>query len=360
MASPRGKTNYFKVMLLQCGQLPVIVGAAPASVLCALSFADVLDERTDRGYQRPIDRKHARGFREYIGRPGATTIPLTFNLRGPEGKAWRLRTRRDGTGTLVLRAPSDDGERVLAQVDCQHRLGMMADSDITLTFQCYLGLSAHEEMAIFNVINGNAKGLSPSLLDYHTTKLVPGLGDVRPELYLAKTLNEDPDSVWYQRVKLGGKGSQGTTRRVSLRGLQTATLLFLRIGQLEAGEGQSLVDIYRALRAFWRAVARIWGSAWGSPRTHLITKGIGVQALSLLAGDITRTALADGKLLTEDLFGEALTRLGELDWSTTGPFHGYGGRHGATEVHTYLADRLGVSKTASLLRLAGKKASHAT
>ena len=31
---------------------------------------------------------------------------------------------------------------------------MMRDSAIPLTFQCFLGLDAREEMAIFNVING--------------------------------------------------------------------------------------------------------------------------------------------------------------------------------------------------------------
>ena len=186
------KHMILKVMRLKCGQLPVVIGAAPASHLFRLSFADVLREADDQGYQRPIDRRHSREFRKYIEQPGAATIPLTFNLRGNEGEGWRLGNNNDGAvTTLSLRIPSADKPFVLAQVDCQHRLGMMSDSTIPLTFQFFLGLSPHQEMAIFNVINAKAKGLSSSLLDYHTTKLVPDLETIRLDLFIAKRLNDD-------------------------------------------------------------------------------------------------------------------------------------------------------------------------
>ena len=143
--------------------MPVVLGAAPARDLFALSFADVLDEESDDGYQRPFDMRHSRDFRAYIEQPGATTIPLTFNLRGREGDRWSLTdTSNDGTAILRIRPSGATHSPVLVQVDCQHRLGMMQDSDIPLTFQCFLGLNKTEEMAIFNIINGKAKGLSSS------------------------------------------------------------------------------------------------------------------------------------------------------------------------------------------------------
>ena len=66
------------VLTGKCGQLPVVLGSAPARDLCEMSFADVLDETTGRGYQRPMDTRHSREFREYIESSRATTIPLTF------------------------------------------------------------------------------------------------------------------------------------------------------------------------------------------------------------------------------------------------------------------------------------------
>ncbi|HYV49617.1 MAG TPA: DGQHR domain-containing protein, partial [Myxococcaceae bacterium] len=216
----------FQVLRQRCGQLPVVLGAAPAADLCALSFADVLDEAKEQGYQRPIDPRHSREFRSYIDQPGATTIPLTLNLRGQAGVGlgWILSAGRDGElATLSVRVPSPEHPAVLAQVDCQHRLGMMNTSPVPLTFQCFLGLSPSEEMAIFGIINGKAKGLNSSLLDYHQTQLLPDLEFLQQELFIAKRLSSDPDSVWHGLVKLGGGATQGSQRRISLRGLQTAT-----------------------------------------------------------------------------------------------------------------------------------------
>ena len=61
--------------------------------------------------------------------------------------------------------------RCMAQVDCQHRLGHLADLPIALPFMCFIGLSEREEMEVFSVINSKAKGLSTSLLDFHDAQL---------------------------------------------------------------------------------------------------------------------------------------------------------------------------------------------
>lgn len=329
------------VMTATCGQLPVVLGAAPASELCSVSFADVLDEAKDEGYQRPIDLHHSKEFRAYVERPGATTIPLTFNLRGPNGEAWTL-SQPDATGiaTLEIRRPINGLPAVLAQVDCQHRLGMMGECNVPLTFQCFLGLSPRDEMAIFNVINGKAKGLSSSLLDYHTTKLTPDLAAVQIDLYVAKMLNDDRESVWHGKVKLGGAATQGSTRRISLRGLQTATKLLLQRCPFGPGSRLLPIDQYKIVRDFWTAVATVWPNAWNHPRTHLLVKGVGVTALSMLAGEIVTAVLSRQQPANTETFTAYLLPLADLDWSTSGTFKAFGGRHGASEAHQLLAARL--------------------
>src|ERR1700694_5781752 len=119
----RDKYLSLKVIRGRCGQLPVVLGCAPASELFRLSFADVLDESKDQGYQRPFDVRHSREFSTYIENPSATTIPLTFNLRGPKGVGWQLEECAEGeTATLQIRLPAGETQAVLARVDCQHRL----------------------------------------------------------------------------------------------------------------------------------------------------------------------------------------------------------------------------------------------
>lgn len=359
MAATDKYANKFNVMRLVCGQLPVVVGAAPASTLCRLSFADVLDEDHGDGYQRPIDLKHAREFREYITGPRATTIPLTLNLRGKQGIDWRLKLNGAGVGTLEVREPPPGAPRVLAQVDCQHRLGAMSDSEVVLTFQCYLGLTPLEEMAVFHVINGKAKGLNSSLLDFHTTKLFASLDGVPLNLVIAKQLNDDRASVWHKKLKLGGKTTQGTNRPASLRGLQLAARLYLQRSKLDADKLTSADTKYEAYRGFWRAVSVTWPAAWAAPRKHLITKGVGVQALSLLAGDIVRD-VAGNVQTSEAYFANVLARLAGVDWSSTGPFRAHGGRKGASQVHEQLAARLFNANIAQPLRVRPSRISSAT
>src|SRR5262245_9111598 len=101
------------------GQKRVLVGFAPAQLLHALSFADILDEDTGRGYQRRFNPQHSLDFRRYIQCEASSTIPLTFNLRPREDGAWKL--QEDGTGKARVLIRSSAG-RVFSQVDCQHRL----------------------------------------------------------------------------------------------------------------------------------------------------------------------------------------------------------------------------------------------
>ena len=97
---------------------------------------------------------------------------------------------------------------------------------------------------------------------------------------------------------------------------------------------------YEVVRGFWSAVVEVWPTAWAKPRSHLLMKGVGVTALSMLAADIVRTALPRSHSLGASTFVEYLSPLADVDWSNKGPFGAYGGRQGATEVHKHLDFRL--------------------
>src|SRR6266513_1223652 len=89
-------------MFGRAGQRRVLLGFAPATVLHALSFADVLDEDTGRGYQRRFNRQHSLDFRKYIQEALSTTIPLTFNLRPRDDRAWRIIERGETRARLEI------------------------------------------------------------------------------------------------------------------------------------------------------------------------------------------------------------------------------------------------------------------
>src|SRR5262249_49931721 len=118
-----------------CAQRRVLLGFAPANVLHAISFADVLDEDTARGYQRRFNAQHSLDFRRYIRKATSATIPLTFNLRPRADGSWRLMELDRRNAKLRIGA---DAGKVLAQVDCQHRLGHLSDLTIELPFMCFI------------------------------------------------------------------------------------------------------------------------------------------------------------------------------------------------------------------------------
>jgi DNA sulfur modification protein DndB len=315
----------------RCGDRDVFIGFAPASVLYKSSFPDLLDESTGKGYQRRFHREHSLEFKRYIQQPGASTIPLTFNIRPEFSNSWSLQPDKSLPGISVLRINADAGP-VMAQVDCQHRLGYLQESPIQFAFMAYIGLTVSEEMEIFRIINGKAKGLSGSLLDFTEAKLTgAALSTAKPELYIALRLQEDPSSPWYRRLDMGGKSIVSPMRQASLRTMQRATKRFLKEASIPAGHIPDIAP--NIVIDFWKAVSIVAQKEWNAPRAHMITKGVGVYSLMSLAGILVREAREANRKCDLDYFIAKLSDfICQIDWSNQGTLQGYGGASGANAV----------------------------
>lgn len=306
----------------------MFLGFAPGSLLKRVSFADVLDEQTGLGYQRRFCREHSLEFKRYIVSEGATTIPLTFNLRPDESPHWKIvrESPESRSATLIITTLH---RPVMAQVDCQHRLGYLGDSPTEFAFMSFIGLSVEEEMEIFRVINGKAKGLSSSLLDYTESRLLEDdLPYVKPELYIALKLNNDPRSPWHQKLDLGGQNTVGMKRIASLRTMQKGAKRFLKEAGMAAANAPD--DAAAAAIDFWLAISIVLQEQWGRPREHLINKGVGVYCLMSIAGELTKEAKASRKCCNVDYFiGKLSDFIDRIDWANQGPLMGFGGAKGA-------------------------------
>jgi DGQHR domain-containing protein len=203
-------------------------------------------------------------------------------------------------------------------------LGHLSDLDAELPFMTFVGLSEREEMEVFGVINGKAKGLSTSLLDFHDAQLCQDIATERPELLVALHLKNDPLSPWHNRLDLGGKPVSGLDRRASLRTMQKAAKILLRrLRPIEAEEAARLAH------QFWVAVATVMPDAFSRPRSSLITKGVGVYALMEIAADIVLEA-PSRTIIDARKFASELAEFGSsFDWSSGGPLAGLGGEGGA-------------------------------
>jgi DNA sulfur modification protein DndB len=331
--------NTAKIRILgqlgKCGDREVFMGFAEASLRAGISFADAFDESTGQGYQRRFNRQHSLEFKRYIQKEGASTIPLTFNLRPEFNSIWTIERNLDVPNMAVL-CISGTEKAVMSQVDCQHRLGYMNSSSIEFAFMAYIGLAVNEEMAIFRDINGKAKGLSTSLLDYTETRLIgEGLSEVNPELYYAMQLAQNPKSPWYQRLDLGGNNTVGTKRVASLRTMQKAVRRFLNEAHLPAQISTEATT--EMLINFWQAIVIVLPYPWENPKKHVLTKGIGVYCLMSIAGDLVNEANQNNRYCDLDYFIEKLSDFVEkIDWTNDGAMKGYGGAGGANTARELL------------------------
>lgn len=314
-------------MIGNSGAREVFMGFSEGRHLKAVSFADVLDEGTNTGYQRRFVKNHSLDFKKYIRTETGTTIPLTFNLRPDEKPGWKIVRKKNGSAQLKLNL-SDP--HVMAQVDCQHRMGYMMDVDTMLPFMTYIGLSVEEEMQIFNVINAKAKGLNASLLDYHAAVMAEDLAKDRPELFIALFLHREAGSPWNGQLDLGGNSTSGMTRKASLRTMQQAAAKF--ISQSGILKTSTVEESCRVVVNFWNSVTEVLETEWKNPRKHVLTKGIGVYALMHLAADLCREAGLEVSQLSQEYFTAKLSDfVFELDWSSDGSFNGLGGQKGVSE-----------------------------
>lgn len=311
------------------GNLPVFIGFEKASTLISLSFPDTLNEDSGEGYQRPYSKSHSLDFKNYITRSGSSTPPLTFNLRNEYAGYWRIENGEGNSATLFIQC----GVKCLAQVDCQHRLGELAGVDIQLAFMTYIGLDLRQEMAIFNVINSKAKGLSSSLTDYHESKLLNDLATEAPHLFISRKLNEDQESPWYRLIRYGGETTSGLKRRTSFRMMQKTVQTFL--SQTKTCLHASLEEKYRIVLNFWVAVKNSFPEEWKEHRNNLITKGVGLYGLMQVMGDLVKQdPRADFSVV---YFENCLAPLkGSFDWSSHGRFAYVGGKKGVQDVYQAL------------------------
>ncbi len=182
-------------------------------------------------------------------------------------------------------------------------------------------------MEVFSVINSKARGLSTSLLDYHEAQLAGALAEERPELFIALQLNSVEDLPWCRRLNLGGKKTSGLKRVVSLRMMQQAVHEFLKATRILTSHSPD--DAIRVILDFWKAVAVALPKEWADTRRHMLTKGIGVYALTRIAADIFTECRETGRPCEKRAFDTALSDfLTTIDWSTTGPLKGFGGQGG--------------------------------
>ena len=100
--------------------------------------------------------------------------------------------------------------------------------------------------------------------------------------------------------------------------MQKAVKKFLKTTEILSTN--SVDDASMVVLDFWSAIAAVLEEEWADPRRHMLTKGIGVYALMMIAADIFSECRSGQRTCDRRAFVTALTDFaGSVDWSTSGP-----------------------------------------
>lgn len=309
-------------------------GHMSADDAARLTFADSYPPASDEGrigYQRPPDERRAKSFGDYLrDNEAGFMTPLLLNARGGIGFAELL----PGTDVGYLQIRKG---QTIAKIDGQHRgIGaerFLGDPGYPIPFMMFSGLDTEIEQELFIAINREQKKVSMSHVYF-----VGREGDELAEL--VTRLESEPDSPWYHKVNL--IGARGLGRPVSLQSLRSGLEDLLGSGRIKA---LTMDERYEIAKSYWQVVSEVWPDAWQNPRGHLLTKSIGMIALSQVGGDMLPDCLNGRGSAPDDILDRAkvaalLGRARHVDWASRGgDFEGYAGRGGAKLVKDAL-DRI--------------------
>ena len=178
------RTIKIKVKRDTCLGYEVFRGSVKANKLESAVWIDFYDQELNPlGYQRPFDSKRSQRAAEYAINDNKAFWPecilaIRDNSEVDEDSDmvyWEFIASSDSEfGTLSVKYNEDRTEniggkevnwrRAFSQVDCQHRLGHMMDSDKSVTVCIIPGITRLDEALIFKTINDTQKKISTSLL----------------------------------------------------------------------------------------------------------------------------------------------------------------------------------------------------
>jgi len=221
---------------------------------------DVLEVRTQDGYQREGDGKRMKQIKDFYSVSLRSLVPpILLSTRGN----WRFTPSTRGSTFGAIEA-SD----LAAVIDGQHRLGGLsmlaqdpASSDDaknrSIPFMA-VDLALENESQEFETINGKQKGIKPSHLRYIR----------RGETFTgnaATMLKEDEDSVFFNRIAIDKRKEHDLITFGSACNLVDSTFntyfctnTHFRPGESEENQAKAMQFLIR----YWKTVAQVFDVMW--------------------------------------------------------------------------------------------------
>ena len=341
-----------------CLGYEVYRGSAAAKDILEASWIDFHDPEQNRfGYQRDFNVDRSRKARDYAEKPDkpfwpesilairededldldeAERVEWCFSPQGnPRGKYGVLSVTYTEGLTNDINDQTVPWRRAFSQVDCQHRLGSMAESERLITFCIIPGISRYEEAKVFQAINQNQKAIPTSLVDTIIHRTEP---DHPAHILWAWDLNFDVDSPFRRLVDTGGRGQQDTL--ITFRGLQQSLKLLIPSRYIDSKQIDSFQG-YGFAKNYWMVIKQEWPQEFQDKSDYKLIVNPGVRALSRLGRKLFQ-ARVDAQDFQKGPI-EAYFRNGKMnvDWSSAGPLRDATGKGAEKRVFEQLGKWLG-------------------
>lgn len=229
-----------------------------------------IEERNKKGVQRPLSERRCKEVAKFINSADAI-IANNIILNLPEETEYTYPNKDD----LIGRLKFPDRENSAWVVDGQHRLFGFNYTEKKLALLCsgFINIDIESQAKIFITINNEQKGINPSVI-YDLLPLIKD-GDFKEKRThsLVKQLNQDPESPWYNEIKMLGIGKGLVSQAAFARNIE---VLIDPNGGVLSPYNENLR--YGILLNFFNAFKAVFSEEWGSTK-YVLTKAVGLSAM---------------------------------------------------------------------------------
>jgi DGQHR domain-containing protein len=226
-------------------------------------------EKNSKSFQRDLNRRKVKQIKDfYRNETRQPVIPGAVLLFSPEKLEFQPLKGMERAGNLV--EPRGD----FLIIDGQHRLAGLhfylqekdADRRVDVPVVVFDGKTSDFATEMFVVINSTHTRINRShLIDLYERIEWGTDPEKKYAATLVRALYESDDSpLQYHINMLGGRSAQ----------------------EMWINQAQIFGEAYRLIRDTLKALRRVFGSAWGDNKNHMVTRDVTIEGMLRLCGDV--------------------------------------------------------------------------